>query len=111
MKEVMLRDWSQLVFFYILFKAAWSTFIPVRTPFDVVVYVTDQANQSVIGVTLTECAVECMFFAAIHAANVNCRCFNYNSTSSNCSIFNYEPSAFAVSQSDDTITYQVYILL
>jgi len=96
-----------LVFYYVVFTAVQSTFVPVRTPFDDVLYFTDKANQSLIGIALSKCAAECMSVAALNAVNANCRCFNYNKKSSNCSIFNYEPSQYVISDTDDTIAYQV----
>ena len=96
--------WSLCVVL-LLVATGWSTFCPVTSPHDEVVYVTNNPSRLVVGVTKTQCAVECSFSAALSGSN--CRCFNYNLTSMNCSLFNVEPTSYAVDQSQNTVAYQV----
>ena len=88
-----------LISTYFFFELGQSTFCPVTSPNDEVVYVTDTPTKLMIGATKTGCAIDCL--------SSNCRCINYNVTSLNCSVFNFEPKSYAVDKSNKTIAYQV----
>ena len=81
-----------------------STFCPVTSPNDEIVYVTDTPSKLSIGLTRTGCAMEC------HANYRNCRCFNYNVTSLNCTLFNFEPTSYGVDKLNNTIAYEVNVI-
>jgi hypothetical protein len=83
----------------LLFDVVVSTFCPVTSPNDEVVYVTDTPTQLMIGTTKTGCAIDCL--------SSNCRCINYNVTSLNCSVYNFEPKSYGVDKSNNTVAYQV----
>jgi PAN domain len=80
---------------------------PVRSPFDETVYVTDVANKSFVGFSLTKCTTECVFFASFDVVKAVCYNFNYNSTSTKCSLFSYEPTNYVIDIRASTKTYQV----
>ena len=80
------------------------TFCPLTSPDDDMVYITDNPSKLVLGVTKTQCGLEC---AMIYA---NCRCFNYNETSMNCSLFDIEPTGYSVDSFMNTIAYEVSIV-
>ena len=86
--------------------AAPSKFCPVTSPIDELVYVTDNPSMLVVGATRTQCALECQLSDAVselRADQTGCRCFNYNSTSANCSLFMFEPTSYGVDQQGNTI--------
>jgi hypothetical protein len=95
---------------FFIVVAAPSTFCPVTSPIGELVYVTDIPSTLVVGATRTQCALECQLSDAIEelrAGQTGCRCFNYNSTSANCSLFMFEPTSYGVDQQVNTIAYQV----
>jgi PAN domain len=84
---------------------ARATICPVISPNDELIYIADIPSKVLAPVKKTECALECAQVTAYVGAP--CRCFNYNETSSNCSIFNFEPTTYAVDQSGNNVAYQV----
>ena len=98
----LLVSWTILVLISTLWlSVANSTFCPVTSPNDETVYVTDTPSKLIIGLTKTGCAIEC------YAKYRNCRCFNFNVTSLNCSLFNLEPTSYGVDKSNNTKAYEV----
>jgi PAN domain len=97
--------------FYTLFPVAygWPTFCPVTSPLYDAVYITDDPSKSLVGLTKTGCATQCAFCADIdvNCGATKCSCFNYNSTSMNCSLFYFQPTTTAVDSTSTTIAYQV----
>jgi len=108
----MIRDllWLLSAIFCVPLLSRGSNFCPIRSPLNDAIYITDAANRTVLGVTLTKCSMECMLYAALNAGNMKCRCFNYNTTSMNCSLFNYEPTNYRVDQSRNMVANQVGLL-
>jgi hypothetical protein len=84
-----------------------TTFCPVISPNDELIYIVDKPSKLLVPVKKADCALECAQDAA--ADGGTCRCFNYNQTSSNCSIFNFEPITYAVDQSGNTVAFQVEV--
>ena len=100
--KTLLISWSTVVLIPTLwFSVGKATFCPVTSPNDEFVYVTDTPSKLIIGLTKTGCAIEC------YAKYRDCRCFNYNVTSLNCSMFNFEPSSYGVDKSNNTRVYEV----
>jgi len=102
---------SLLAFSFIVISTQ-STFCPVTSPTEQLVYVTDAPSKVVIVATLPQCGLECQESDAASRRNAGqpgCRCFNYNSTSENCSLFTFEPTNFGVDRQWNTVAYQVRI--
>lgn len=89
--------------------ASTTTFCPLTSPSGELIHVTDQPSQVFIPVQKTECAIRCAEASAQYGVikDAVCRCFGFNEASSKCSIFNFEPSNYAVNQSEGSKTYQV----
>ena len=85
---------------FVIFSSA--TFCPVRSPFDQLVYVTDPPSKVEVSVTLTKCALGCRMTDA-----GECRFFNFNETSSECSLFYFDPTNWNIDPTQKTTTYQV----
>jgi hypothetical protein len=83
----------------IRFAFTRTTFCPVVSPSDELIYITDEPSAVFSSIKKTGCADKCMQYNGV------CRCFNYNETSSHCSIFNFEPTNYAVDPF--TTAYQV----
>jgi hypothetical protein len=102
--KTQLISWLTLILIQTLwFSVAKSRFCPVTSPNDELVYVTDTPSKLIIGLTKTGCAIEC------YAKYRDCRCFNFNVTSLNCSLFNFEPTSYGVDKSNNTRAYEVEI--
>jgi hypothetical protein len=86
-----------------------STFTPITSPMGDSVYFIDNPTNVVFGLTLTGCASECMFYSSIRGGSSSCRCFNYDSSTSNCSLFTSEPTKFAIDPNGHNTAYQVAI--
>jgi len=99
--------WLLSVIFCVPLLSQGSNFCPIRSPLNDTIYITDTTNRTVLAVTLTKCSMECMFYAALNAGYIKCRCFNYNTTSMNCSLFNYVPSHYGVDHSQNMVANQV----
>ena len=82
------------------------TFCLVTSPLDQLVYVTDDVSRSLIGQSKSRCAAECGF---VDPDVPGCRCFNYNSTSLNCSIYTFEPTGYSFDETGSTVVYQVTV--
>jgi PAN domain len=78
----------------------------MTSPTDGVVYVVDTSSKWIAKETLTQCTVQCGFSTSLNNGGT-CRCFNYNSTSMNCSLFNYEPTETESDQTNKTGAFQV----
>jgi hypothetical protein len=101
---------SWFLFTTVQLVLSWSTFCPVISPIDELVYFTEAPSKLFYPVTKSQCALECASSAAqapYADGGAVCRGFNYNVTSSNCSIFNYEPMEYAVDLTGFTAAYQV----
>lgn len=79
-----------------------TTFCPVRSLSNELVFIEDRPTSSMFGLTKTECAAKCRFIS-----EDSCRCFNYNSSSMNCSLFNFEPTQYDVDPGGTTVAFQV----
>jgi len=92
-----------------------STLCPVTSPIGEQVYVSDTPSKIVLGATRSQCTFECVLSDKIsglsEGRHPGCRCFNYNSTSANCSLFMFEPTNYGVDQQGDTVAYQVMNLM
>ena len=85
---------------------AWETFCPVISPSNELVFFTETPSKIKSDITKTQCTLECLFYYQ-DASCGDCRCFNYNSTSRNCSLFYYEPVHYDVDQTLSTTAYEV----
>lgn len=87
-----------------LFSNGWSMFCPVISPTDDWIHFTDKANQSFDNLTLVQCAIRCHMSSILGGA---CWCFNHDSTSKNCDLFNYKPTHYTVDPSVSLLGFQV----
>ena len=83
-----------------------TPFCPLMSPIDGVVYVVDRPSSSMIGQTLSQCVLAC-FSSTSDNSGATCRCLNYNTTSMNCSLFNFDPLRTSVNVGGVTVAYQV----
>ena len=81
-------------------------FCPTVSPTDGVAYVVDTPSRWLAQQTMTQCTLQCGFSTSLNNGGT-CRSFNYNSTSMNCSMFNYEPARTASDKTNKMIAFQV----
>jgi len=98
-----------------IFASVSPKFCPVTSPAGEQVYVANTPSKNILGATRNQCALQCGVIDTISGLSAGrqpgCRCFNYNSTSANCSIFTLEPTSYGVDQEGSTSAYQVMNLI
>ena len=87
-------------------STAQRAFCPVRSPSNQVIYFTDKPSWSATSLLKTQCTMECSFCSSKQTCG-DCRAFNYNSTSQNCSIFNFEPKSYDIDPNGSAVGYRV----
>jgi hypothetical protein len=86
---------------------AMPIYCPVRSPLGQLVYFADRPSTVRVGLSLTQCTMQCAYCQSFDNCDSSCRCFNYNSVTANCSLFYFEPNITLVVDDNQTTAYQV----
>jgi hypothetical protein len=88
-------------------SVAMPIYCPVRSPVGQLVYFADRPSTVRVGLSLTQCTIQCAHCQSFDNCDSSCRCFNYNSVTTNCSLFYFEPNTTRVVDDSQTAAYQV----